>query len=329
MVPLSILFSAILTGCTEKDSEDTSNTDSATPTTDPVSYDYDCINDPNMCYEDTTTVSLGTAEFESYLDSDYQLSEENCQNICTDQSVPSSYNICSCSYIGTNELGGHDVACLTAECAVEGRGHGDVQKAQKTLGPTDLACWFARAFHAEASSVVAFLQLRVELQSHKAPQNLIDRCFQAAKEEVLHARKMSAFCYEERGVAPALSFGSIPQRSLYELALDNAVEGCVFETFSALKAHYQAANATDERIQSLMQEIARDETSHAQLAWDIHSWLMHHLSEEQQASIRQAQRQALAQLRQDNMNQLSGASAKRLGLPGSELAEKFAAKLAV
>ena len=330
MLSISVLFAAVLSGCTDKDSDDTSDTtDTDTPTTDLVSYELVCENAEGYCSEINTTVSLGSMEFESYLDANNQLTEESCVNICIDQSVPAEYNICSCRYDGQNDVGGYDITCLTAECAVEGRGHGEVQKAQVTTGPTDLACWFARAFHAEASSVVAFLQLRAELQAHGAPTQLLERCMTAAKEEVLHARQMSKFCFQEQGKAPPLSFGAIPNRSLYELALDNAVEGCIFETYSALKAHYQAANAGDLQVRQLMRIVATDETNHAQLAWDVHNWLMRKLTPQQRASIVQAQRQALRQLRQQKPSSVSEESAFALGLPGTELVEQFALQLAI
>jgi len=327
MRPISLIFSTILIGCTEKETSDTSDT-STSPTTDQVEFTYTCENDEDWCYDATSTVTLEESEFESYLDADGQLTEENCQNICLDQSVPASYNICGCSYDGINEFGDPAITCITYECAVEGRGHGEIQKADKVTGPNAMARWFARAFHAEASSVGSFLQLKAELQELHAPQSLLERCMKAAKEEVMHARMMSKYCAKEGGQAPNLDFGSIPTRNLFDLALDNAVEGCIFETYAALRAHYQSKNATDVRIRKIMKVIARDETEHAQLAWDIHHWLLPQLTESQKKTIKAAQQQAFIELRKSATHAAQDPMATELGLPSSQLAEDLYVQIA-
>jgi rubrerythrin len=317
MLPVSVIFTSIMISCSQKE-EDTSET---TSQTEPDEFIYECENS-EWCYESSTTVSLGTTDFERYLNDEEQITEESCLEICVDQLVPSAYNICSCSYDGINDAGGHDITCLTAECATEGRVHGAIHKASMASGPTPKARWFARAFHAEASSVAAFSFLASELRAHKAPLSLIKRCMKAAREEVMHARMMSRFCAEEGGKAPPLDFGTQTKRGLFELALDNAVEGCVFETYAALRAHYQSRNAEDKRIRKIMKVIARDETKHAQLAWDIHAWLMPQLNESQKECIRREQERAREQLC-SNVVDGSSSYTKLIGLPGQELATEF------
>jgi len=328
MVPISIMFSTILGGCTEKETTDTSNTTSPAYQTDLVDHTYECEDDEDWCYQEVTTVTLEIGEFESYLGIDNQLSEDSCLDICIHQSVPANYNVCGCSYDGENDLGDLSITCITYECAVEGRGHGDVQKAQQVSGPTAMARWFARAFHAEASSVGAFLQLQSELTRHHAPQELLVRCMQAAKEEVMHARMMSKYCADEGGKAPTLEFGDVPDRSLFELALDNAVEGCIFETYAALRAHYQAKNAQDTRVRKMMKVIARDETKHAQLAWDIHQWLFAQLNAEQQEQLKQAQKDAYIQLQKSADRAAMSPMVAQLGLPSPQLAKDLCQRLA-
>jgi hypothetical protein len=63
-------------------------------------------------------------------------------------------------------------------------------------------------------------------------------------------------------------------RSFEAFVTENVVEGCVRETFGAVSAAWQAANARDPLLKRAMTLIARDEAGHAQLAWEIHCWAM-------------------------------------------------------
>ena len=127
----------------------------------------------------------------------------------------------------------------------------------------------------EAASIPAFLRLARELADHGAPAGLIARAEEAARDEVRHAAGFARL-REALGAGP-LADPMIPPptatRSLAELALENAVEGCVRETFGALLAHYQAETATDGDLRQLLTTIAEDETRHAELAWDLRAWL--------------------------------------------------------
>ena len=324
MLPISVIFTSILVGCSEKD-EDTSE---PTSQTEPTDFTYECENESDLCPNTSTTVSLGGTDFKSYLNDEEQLTEDSCLEICVDQSVPSSYNICSCSYDGINDSGGYDVTCLTIECAVEGRAHGAIKKATMTSGPTPIAHWLARAFHGEASSVAAFSILASELRQHNAPPSLAKRCMRAAKEEVMHARMMSRFCAQEGGKASPLDFGTQTKRGIFELAMDNAVEGCIFETYAALRARYQSLHAENKKVRKIMKIIARDETAHAQLAWDIHSWIMPQLSDEQRACVAKEQEKARRKLKESVQNSPSTSLSKEIGLPGQELVAELCVRLA-
>jgi hypothetical protein len=61
-------------------------------------------------------------------------------------------------------------------------------------------------------------------------------------------------------------------RPLAEVALENAAEGCVRETFGALVGGHQAVMAADPAVRATMGAIARDEAGHAALAWDVDAW---------------------------------------------------------
>lgn len=119
----------------------------------------------------------------------------------------------------------------------------------------------------EAASVHAFVRLHRELQAHGAPDDLANRCLLAARDEVRHAHVVARMA----GVpVPRPVVTPLPLRDLDALALDNAVEGCVHETWAAVDAHLRAARG---RHRAAWTRIAADETRHAQLAWDIDAWL--------------------------------------------------------
>src|SRR6185369_2194729 len=79
-----------------------------------------------------------------------------------------------------------------------------------------------------------------------------------------------------------------PLRSLADLALENAVEGCVRETWGALVALRQASRAADVEVRAAMGRIARDEVRHAELAWTIDRWLTPRLGAAQRQQVRSA-----------------------------------------
>jgi hypothetical protein len=63
-----------------------------------------------------------------------------------------------------------------------------------------------------------------------------------------------------------------PGRSLESIARENAVEGCIHETFGALQLRWQAKHARAATDRRLFARIAADETRHAALAWLVAQW---------------------------------------------------------
>ncbi|GMU01741.1 hypothetical protein KH5H1_58610 [Corallococcus caeni] len=175
--------------------------------------------------------------------------------------------------------------------------------------------WFARAARLEAASIHAFLRLREELALHGAGQALQDAALASAADEVRHAEVTTRLARRFGAVPPLPSVADVPPRPLREVLLDNAVEGCVRETYSALLAHHQALHAEDPEIREAMVRIAEDETRHAGLSWDIDAWAMPHLSTEEQAWLREARRQAVAELRAEVAVPLDARLTAEAGLP--------------
>ncbi|MGQ0503848.1 MAG: ferritin-like domain-containing protein [Myxococcaceae bacterium] len=176
---------------------------------------------------------------------------------------------------------------------------------------------FAEAAHLEAASVTAFSRLARELRAHDAPVVLSKRATQAAREEVRHAR-MTASLARRFGSEPARPrVTALPVRPLAEIARENAVEGCVRETFGALVALHQAQHAEDPEIRSAMREIAEDEIRHAALAWQIAGWAKTRLDPDERAQWVAEQAKAIALLRAEAATSVDAELTQQAGWPSS------------
>ncbi|RYZ38952.1 MAG: ferritin-like domain-containing protein [Myxococcaceae bacterium] len=207
----------------------------------------------------------------------------------------------------------------SGNCSI-GRRPAGLQVADACENTDALGHYFAEAAHLEAASVHAFLRLREELALHGADAGLQDAARRSAVDEVMHtdvtgriARRFGAT--PQRPVVAAL-----PLRPLLDVALDNAVEGCVRETYGALVAHHQALHAQDSEVREAMVRIAEDETRHAGLSWDIDQWARPRLSSQERDALREAQRQAVAVLRAEVAVPLDAGLVTAAGLPTPEVA---------
>jgi hypothetical protein len=146
----------------------------------------------------------------------------------------------------------------------------------------------------EAASVDAFRYLVVDLTRYGAPVRLRRAAERSAKEEIRHAAMMlhelERFegAYEPPVVAPYAG------RDLETIAVENAVEGCVGESKAALVAAWQARHASDASIRRAMTIIAEDEARHADLAWEIHAWVLSKLDDDARGRVHEAMRTASA-----------------------------------
>lgn len=156
--------------------------------------------------------------------------------------------------------------------------------------------YLAQAAYLEQASVRAFLTLARELEAAGAPRHLVSRARRSAREERKHARVTATLAcrYGARVSRPRV----LParRRSLLEIASENAVEGCVRETFGALVAMFQARTARDTVVHDAMIGIAEDETRHAELAWEVHAWCLRELGTEQAGRVHAAMRTAVDRL---------------------------------
>ncbi|MEO8180460.1 MAG: ferritin-like domain-containing protein [Deltaproteobacteria bacterium] len=135
-----------------------------------------------------------------------------------------------------------------------------------------LGAFFAHSAGLEAASVPAFLRLARELQRHGAPRSLARRAVAAAWDEVRHARAVGELARAFGGERAPWSLAPGSLRELEAVALENAIEGCVRETYGALVAQYQQQYARDARIAAVYRPIAADEARHAELSWAVARW---------------------------------------------------------
>jgi hypothetical protein len=208
-----------------------------------------------------------------------------------------------------------DSELLPGSGACIGRRPPGLRAAASAPSAGELACFFADVARLETSSITAFEQIARELEAFGAPAELVAQARVARDDEVRHAFTITEVA-RELGVEPeAPSIEQQALRDLYTFALDNAIEGCVRETFGALVGHHQAEAATDGKLRAIFEDIARDETRHAALSWRIAEWAEPRLSELERARIRQAQRRAIDELRAEMSVPRDAELHERAGLP--------------
>jgi hypothetical protein len=221
---------------------------------------------------------------------------------------------------GETELSRHDGACV-------GRvPHNLVPPAARTPA-TDLGAYLAACAHLEAAAVHAFDGLSHELRAHGAPAELVGRAERAAREEAEHARVVGLLAERHGGVPAPTELAPSALRGLEDIALDNAVEGCVRETYGALVGVHQSLSAHDPAVRAAMAQIAKDELAHASLAFAVQHWLMGQLDAAARERVRVAQRTAIAQLGWRVLQHRPSAAERSAGLPPPAIAERMFAEL--
>lgn len=181
-------------------------------------------------------------------------------------------------------------------CIVAGRRPAGLVATLEPSARDALGRVFARMAYLEAASVDAFAQLEEELTALDAPEALVTAAREARLDEVDHAARMNALAQRFGGQPRKVVVAPRTLRSAFELALDNAIEGCVRETFGALLATHQAEHASDEEIRKTMRIVARDETRHAALSWRVAAFMQTKLSAQQAEQVARAQQLALHEL---------------------------------
>lgn len=208
---------------------------------------------------------------------------------------------------------GVTIECAT--CGPAGRRPAGLLAARFECTKSVVGDYFARAAHLEAASVGAFRALREELVAHGAPRSLVKMAERSAADEVRHARVTRRIARRFGATAARARVVRRPVRRLEDVALENAIEGCVRETFGAMVATWQARNAGDSEIRREMASIATDETRHAALAWAVARWTEARLDADGLARIAEAKRASVAALRREQSERPARELIDSAGLP--------------
>jgi len=189
------------------------------------------------------------------------------------------------------------------------------------------AAYFASMAELEAAAVIAFHRLHRELRALGAPKSLLRRVREATRDEIRHTRATRALA-RRHGATPApVRVQAFVQRSAFALALENAREGQVRETWGALVACHQAIHAEDPFARAAMKTIAGEETSHAALSWDVARWLERNLTKEQRTMLRAMRSQALRELTTEVSVPIDAEVARAAGLPTGALAKALLSEM--
>ena len=236
-----------------------------------------------------------------------------CQRTCEGQ-LEMFERLATCSFQPDKKT----IVCETVGMPC-GRAHDGLRPMAPCEHASPVARWLEEAAYLEDASVTSFAILARELEAHGAPAHLVRAAKKSARDEVRHARVMTALAQRHGGRATRSdrSARARATRSLEDMLLENAVEGCVNETYGSLVAWYQAANARDPKVRAAMTPIARDESEHAALAWRIAAWAERRLDDEARARVERARASAVVRLRAQIGVEPSPWLAGAIGLPSA------------
>jgi hypothetical protein len=172
--------------------------------------------------------------------------------------------------------------------------------------------WLDNAI-AEHSSVAGFHRFALDLLAHGAPTQLLLAAGRAAAEEVRHAQLCAALAsaYFGRPIGP----GRLPRGTQAPVARD-LVE------LSALLAATMCDHASDPAVRHVLSIIARDEASHAALAWQTLRWAVEEGGEAVERAIAPA---LLAGVAPSKSNSVGPAHLTGHGILSAELASEVVA----
>jgi len=262
------------------------------------------------------------------------LSLAACAKICTGAASPfvncevaNGYG-CDVDAMAFVAADGEAIKIDCNKCSGVGRRPAGLARPRPRRAGSALGAYFASAAHLEAASVHAFERLAEELESHGVESDLVGAARRSARDEVRHARVTSRLARRFGGEPPAVRVAPKRRRSLAAVALENAVEGCVRETFGALMATCQARSAGDAEIRRVMERIAVDETRHAALAWEIARAIEPRLDERARRRVASARARAIAKLRRDMATGVSREVAQGAGVPDPESTSRMLDELA-
>lgn len=237
---------------------------------------------------------------------------DECKTLCGPITFTSGMTTPSWCYVTGDDSGpSRTVNC--ASCAV-GRKPADLLEGTPCAGDDPVAVALAEMARIEAASVHAFRRLEGTLASLGADDALLARVRRAARDEVAHARLVGNLA-KERGMKPRrVELDRDHESSTFELALENAVAGCVHETLGVAYLEHQRLHAQDPALAAMAEALYEDELDHAALSWDLVAFFDRHLDGAQKQKLRAARERALSDVVVE-MKDLDPRVREALGLP--------------
>jgi len=234
-------------------------------------------------------------------------------------------NLCGAGHSGCEvaSTDGRLVRCIPVPCTGR-RPAGLIEK----NAPSNISGYFAWMSALEAASVHSFRVLENDLREHGAPERLIAASRRAARDETRHARMTARLAKRFGRDADAPAIRLTGDRTLEEIAVENAVEGCVRETWGALVGAFQGQNAGISCVRKTFERLARDEVRHAELSWNVHAWIMQRLDASARERVRNAMRGAIATLERDTRIEPPGELVREAGVPHAAAAHALLRGLA-
>ena len=190
-----------------------------------------------------------------------------------------------------------------------------------------IAHYLANMTAMETAAITAFEYLVRELKAYGAPALLIAQAQQAVIEEQRHSEMAGLLAAAHQADVSVIKVDDFSLRSLYEIALENAIEGCINETFAAACGLWQSEHAQMPVFKKVIAHITDEEMGHAALSWDIHEWLMPQLTPSQQQTIHNAQAEAVETLIANFKQKGDSAQQLAFGLPDETGATAIFAQL--
>ena len=241
---------------------------------------------------------------------------DECKAVCP-ATTDAGQSLINC--YGYTNIGQEVVSCTY--CLPAGR-RSEGQTVAPAVGDSP-GSFFAHCAHLEAASVHAFRRLARELEAPGAPASLVARARRAATEEVSHARTTGRLARRFGGAPARVRSQRLPVRDLATIARENAIEGCVRETYGVLVAMWQARTAQDPQVRRALRTIARDEARHADIAAQVATWAERRLTPAERRDVRRAQWQAIDELRAQIAVDPPTELVDRVGMPRANEARRL------
>ncbi len=251
--------------------------------------------------------------------------QEECKRFCAP--VTFMYGDPGYYYCNLSAASGGGTMVYCASCAV-GRKPGDLLASNDApcAGEDPIGTALAEMARIEAASVHAFRRLEQSLTNLGADASLRDRARRAARDEITHARSAARLA-KKRGARPRpVRLAKAPAPTTFELALENAVEGCVHETLGVAYLEHQRTHAADAELRAHAAAIYDDELEHAALSWDLVAFFDRHLDDAQRGELRAATDRALDAV-VDELAHIDPLVHAALGLPSREVVARMVSEL--